>query len=57
MQALKVLRTADFAPIIVFIGAPSVTTIADVPCANVSSILHPVESGLFAKLGSHLVSY
>ena len=35
-QALKVLRTADFAPVIVFIAAPSVVTVGDVPCANVS---------------------
>ena len=38
-QALKVLRTADFAPVIVFIAAPSVVTVGDVPCANVSPSL------------------
>lgn len=37
-QALKVLRTADFAPYVVFIAAPLLQNLADVSCVP---ILYP----------------
>ena len=34
-QALKVLRTAEFSPYVVFIAAPTLQNIADVSCSHV----------------------
>lgn len=43
-QALKVLRTAEFAPCVIFIAAPDLNTIfSDLNCANVSKINAVVE--------------
>lgn len=40
-QALKILRTAEFAPYVVFIAAPVLQNLADVRISNFSPILHP----------------
>ena len=46
-QALKVLRTAEYSPFVVFIAAPSVQNINDVRMFNFSSasfvILYPLQ--------------
>lgn len=34
-QALKILRTAEFTPYVVFIAAPSLQNIADVSCNEI----------------------
>ena len=42
LQALKVLRTAEFAPFVVFIAAPSMATLAELKSSiNVSPFLTP----------------
>jgi hypothetical protein len=38
-QALKVLRTAEFAPFVVFIAAPSMSALAELKNINVSASL------------------
>lgn len=43
-QAMKILRTAEFAPYVVFIGAPSLTNIADVSFSFRQSNKHPIFS-------------
>lgn len=35
-QALKILRTAEYAPFVVFIGAPDLQDLRDVSCEGVS---------------------
>ena len=37
LQALKVLRTAEFAPFVVFIAAPSLSALAELKTVNVSA--------------------
>lgn len=43
-QALKILRTAEFTPYVVFIAAPSLQNIADVSMVDVCAFVHSKQS-------------